>query len=100
MPKLTVALSLLQLIHVCGCSKPLDERECDELLAHYTERLLSEERPALSRVEVQKKQDEARQLARTAPQFEYERCSELISRQQFQCALAAPSVDAIERCLL
>jgi hypothetical protein len=100
MPKLTVLSLLLQLVHLCGCSKPLDERECDELLDHYTERLLLEERPRLSRVEVRKKQDEARELARAAPQFEYALCPELVSREQFECALSAADVDAIERCLL
>lgn len=94
----------LILVAVCcalvACNHPLDDHECDALLDHYTERLLHEERPRLSFVEVKKKQQEARKLARDVPRFEFERCAELVSRDKFDCAMHAVNVDGIERCLM
>lgn len=84
----------------CACNEALAERECDVLLDHYTERLLHEERPRLSFIEVKKKQEEARRLAREVPRFEFGRCAELVTREKFDCAMSAVNVDGIERCLL
>lgn len=83
-----------------GCEPPLGEPECDQLLDHYTERLLREEQPDISNVELSRKQQAARSLAKDAPRFEYKRCTELVSRGQFECAMTAPNVDGIERCLM
>lgn len=83
-----------------SCAKPLGEQECDKLLEHYTERLLREEQPDVSNVEVGLKQAEAKRLAHEAPRFEFERCPELVSRQQFECAMTAGNVDGVERCLM
>lgn len=85
---------------VSSCAQPLVEAECDVLLDHYTERLLLEERPRISPPEIKKKQDEARRLAKSSPRFEYQRCSEVVTREEFECAMNASSVDLIERCLL
>jgi hypothetical protein len=100
MSQLTLVFPLLGLVAVVGCAARLDESECDQLLDHYTARLLLEEQPQMSDVEVERKQQQARQLARETPRFEFQRCSELVSRTEFECALSAPSVDSIERCLL
>ena len=100
MPQLTQAFPLLGFVAVVGCANRLDVAECDRLLDHYTARLLLEEQPHMSDVEIEKKQREARQLAHEAPRFEFERCAELVSRREFECAMGAPNVDGIERCLL
>jgi hypothetical protein len=54
----------------------------------------------MSFVEVKKKQQEARRLARDVPRFEFERCAELVTREKFDCAMSEVNVDGIERCLL
>lgn len=91
---------MLGLVATVGCAERLDIEECDRLLDHYTARLLLEEQPQMSAVEIEKKQRDARQLAHETPRFEFERCSELVSRTEFECAMGAPNVDSIERCLL
>lgn len=99
MPRLTIAV-LASVVGFCACSQPLSEPDCDALLNHYTERLLREERPEITNIELAKKQEAARRLVRVAPRFEFARCAELVSRKQLECALGAPSVDSIERCLM
>ena len=83
-----------------GCSKPLSEDECDRLLDHYTEHLLRSEHRQVTPEVIVAKQAEARDLARSDPHFEFYSCADEVSREQFECAILAPSIDAIERCLV
>jgi hypothetical protein len=90
---------LLGCLLCTGCAQPLDSTECDALLNRYTEQLLREGKPAISAVQIQKGQERARSLARERPEFEFDACAERVSRRQYTCAIAAPTVDEIERCL-
>jgi hypothetical protein len=83
-----------------GCQKPLAEEECLQLLDRYTEFLVREEDPKASPQQVAHDQAAARTAARTDPQFEFSSCSRKVKRRSFECAMTAPSVDAIERCLV
>lgn len=85
---------------LAGCSKPLSAEECDQLLDHYTERLLRESAPELTGAQVAERQRQARTLARERAEFEFDKCANRVSRSQFRCALEAGSVDQVERCLL
>jgi hypothetical protein len=85
---------------VTGCAEPLDLRECERLLDHYTERLVRDEHPTAPDSLVLLKQVQAKQLAKQEPAFEFEACTDKVSRRQFECALAAVDVDGIERCLV
>jgi hypothetical protein len=99
MPRLKSAFALAA-GGLLACAKPLDDAECDQLLTHYTERLLREEQPEISHTDLREKQERARALARETPRYEFERCAELVSRTEFECAMTAVNVDGIERCLL
>jgi len=83
-----------------GCSKPLSENDCDRLLDHYTEHLLRSERPGVTAQTIAEKQTAARALVRADAKFEFANCAQAVSRAQFDCAISAPSVDAIEKCLV
>ena len=85
---------------VCGCSQPLTEGECYQLLDHYTALLVREESPESQAQEVLKKQMEARALAASDPSYEFDRCESAVSREQYACAMRAPTVDAVEQCLV
>ncbi len=105
MLRLTRLLSALAVLIVAccglpGCAQPLSEDECDRLLDHYTEHLLRSERPDVSAQTIAEKQSAARALARADARFEFETCPDAVSRAQFDCAIIAPSVDAIEKCLV
>lgn len=87
-------------VSVCvGCSENLSATECDSLLDHYTANLLRNESPTVTPSMIAEKQQAARELAHRDPAFEFERCSEAVSRRQFDCAMTANDVDSIERCL-
>jgi len=90
----------LALSGALGCQKALDERDCERLIDHYTELLVLEENPGATPVQVALEMDEARALARKDPRFELAQCGEKVSRSSYDCAMAAPSVDAIERCMM
>jgi hypothetical protein len=83
-----------------SCSAPLDERDCERLLDHYTELLVLEENPGATPVQVAQKMDEARALSRKDPRFELSQCGRKVSRSSYTCAMAAPTVDAVERCMM
>jgi hypothetical protein len=85
---------------VVDCKARLTNAECDRLLDHYVALLMSEEQPSAGAQEVTRKQQEARRAARQDARYDFGSCSEKVSRRQFECAMAAPNVDAVERCLL
>ena len=82
-----------------SCGKPLQSSECDQLLDHYTEKLVRSENPQVAPHVIVEKQRLAKDLARRDPVFEYDRCDEDVSRRQYVCAMAASDVDSIEQCL-
>ncbi|HVU02618.1 MAG TPA: hypothetical protein VHE30_12740 [Polyangiaceae bacterium] len=102
MPRLTLRALLLGLACpiAAACARPLDERECERLLDHYTELLVKEEDPTATPEHVAQALEDARRLAATDPRFEMSACPRKIGRKSFECAMAAPSVDAVERCLI
>jgi hypothetical protein len=81
-----------------GCGKPLDPDECSRLLDHYTELLVRQGRRSVSDEEVERLKAEAR--LRAAGSSDFSECSIKVSRRQWECAMKAPSVDEVERCLL
>lgn len=83
---------------VCGCNRPLTNEECNELLDHYTERLAHSKDPELPDPEIERLKAGARRKAAEDPEFA--RCSVKVSRSKWECAMHAPSVDEVERCLL
>jgi len=88
------AFSLLGL----ACDRPLTPDECAELLDRYTELLVRQEHKNVSDDEVARLQTEAR--ARASMSDEFARCPARVSRRKWQCAMKAPNVDEVEKCLL
>jgi hypothetical protein len=83
-----------------GCGRPVAEEECRTLIERYSELLLKEEEPGANPERVARVQTEARTLAEKSPAFELSSCTKKVSRRSYECAMHAPSVDAIERCLV
>ena len=81
-----------------GCGKPLQTNECHQLLDHYVELLLRDDRPKSSAGEVMRLQQEARKKAERDPAFA--ECSERVSRRSFDCAMDAQDANRLEQCLL
>lgn len=107
MPRLTAqqtarsgVLLLLSVAAAVGCEEPLRVDDCERLLDRYTELLVLEENREATPVQVAQAMDEARALSRRDPRFELSSCGRKVSRASYTCAMAAPTVDAIERCML
>jgi hypothetical protein len=87
-------------IGAIACGRPVAEDECRTLIERYTELLVKEEEPAASPERVARVQTEAHAAAEKNPQFQLSECSKKVSRRNYECAMHAGSVDAIERCLV
>ena len=85
---------------VCGgCSPPPNAAECEALLERYTGMLVKEENPDILPEDVRLLQQAARSTAKHDARFEFDACADKISRRQYDCAMSAPNVDSVERCL-
>jgi hypothetical protein len=83
-----------------SCQKPLDSLECRRLLDRYAEMLVREEEPTATPERVAQVLEQARRVAGEDPRFEMAECPTRVPRRSFECAMNAPSVDTIERCLI
>ena len=82
-----------------GCTPPPTEQECLALCDHYAELLAGVNLPGATAADVERIKSAARaEVRRRDPDLGD--CRRRISRRALKCALGAPSVDAIERCLL
>lgn len=81
-----------------GCSRPIDEKRCVQLLDHYTDRLIDQSRPGASSSEREQLRARARAKALLDPEFRA--CPERVTEEAFNCAANAASSDEMERCLM
>lgn len=88
----------LLLLTLSGCGRRLEKSECQELLDHYVELLLRDDRPKSSAGEVLRVQQEARKKAERDPAFA--ECPSRVSRHGFECAMQAQDANRLEQCLL
>jgi hypothetical protein len=86
------------LLPTLACGKRVEPSECQQLLDHYVEILLRDDRPGSSAAEVLRIQQEARRKAETDPAFK--ECSDRVSRRSFECAMQAQDSRSVEMCLL
>lgn len=101
MPRLTrawLAIGALFGAPACNLGPALTEPECERLLEHYTDKQIDQARPSTPPgVRARLIQDA---LVRAATDPVFLECSRKVSRSQYECAMAAGTADAVERCLL
>ncbi len=92
--------AVLVLASLAGCSRgrPVNRDECSQLLERYADQLARNERPGLPASEHQRLLAEIRAAASSHRAFLA--CTDEVSREQMDCALAAFHPDEIERCLI
>jgi hypothetical protein len=83
-----------------GCSRKLERAECTKLLDRYTELLVKDEEPDALPERIAQAQARARATAQKDARFDFSSCSSRVSRREYECAMSAPTVDAVERCLV
>jgi hypothetical protein len=81
-----------------SCGRSLSPAECDALLDRYVEKLVGSDRPDTPPSEVIELKRRAREKAARDPAFA--ECKKAVSRQKFECAMQAETVDRMEICLL
>lgn len=91
-------LPLCALFLLVSCRSGPSDRECLKLLEHYTDKQIDQARPSTRPAERSVLLEQARARALADPEFAT--CSSKVSRSAYECAMAAGSADAIERCLL
>ena len=80
-----------------ACGRAPSSTECTALLDRYTEKLVGSDRPDVTPGELEKVKATARARAAEDPAFA--ECSSKVSRQAFECAMRAETVDRMEICL-
>jgi len=83
-----------------GCSRKLERAECVKLLDRYTELLVKDEEPEAVPERIFQAQARARIAAQKDARFDFSSCPSRVSRREYECAMNAPTVDAVERCLV
>ncbi|HEX2882072.1 MAG TPA: hypothetical protein VHO25_21280 [Polyangiaceae bacterium] len=83
-----------------SCAKALSDDDCNALLDRYTELLAKSQNAQMPAQRISELQERARELARNEPAYEFADCAQRVSRRHFECAMQAPSVDEMERCLI
>lgn len=84
----------------CACSRKLERAECSKLLDRYTELLVKDEEPEAAPERIAQAQARARQAAQRDARFDFASCPSHVTRSEYECAMSAPTVDAVERCLV
>ena len=80
-----------------GCKPKASPAECDRLVERYAELVVREKFPDASAGTVKAEQDREKAEARGDDAFK--NCPSEVSRAELDCAMAAPSADAFEKCL-
>ncbi len=88
------------LLPLTACGRKVERAECTKLLDRYTELLVRDEEPGAAPERIAQAQARARAAAERDPKFDFAACSSHVDRRQYDCAMSAPNVDAVERCLV
>lgn len=96
-PGRTVLLLVALAVSSVSCRR-LSDTECHQLLSRYLDLLANSDRPDAKQEERQRMHQRADEMAQRDPEFA--RCSAKVSRAEFECAMAAPTTDAFEQCLM
>jgi len=80
-----------------GCERRATPEECRDLLGHYVTMLVREQNPDLSDHDLEAQVDKTRERAAAEPSFRD--CPRQIDLSELRCAMAAPNVDTLERCI-
>lgn len=91
------ATAALALALLGGCGRRATPADCDALLERYVELLVRQEDPGARPGDVAQAKNMARAKAAVDPEFQ--RCPHAVRQRDVVCALGAPNVDELEKCL-
>jgi len=80
-----------------ACKPSITSGQCDELLDRYSHLVIGEKYPDASAPEVVA--EEQRVKVESQNDDTFKNCGSLVSVPEFNCAMRAPTADAVEKCL-
>jgi hypothetical protein len=80
-----------------ACQGKVTAAQCDTLVARYAELVVREKMPSAPREEVRAEQKRVRQEATGDENFR--NCTTEVRPSEYECAMAAETPDAMEKCL-
>lgn len=80
-----------------GCKPKIAQPQCDALIDRYARLVVTEKMPDAGPETIKAEQDRERGEARGDDSFK--NCTSEVSRDEFDCAMHAPTADAVEKCL-
>jgi hypothetical protein len=92
---LTLAIAVAVL--ATGCKKKVDASQCNQLIDRYATLVVSERHPDASADQIKSEQLRERDEARGDDNFRS--CVSEVTRLEFDCAMAAKTTAAFEKCL-
>ncbi len=91
------AVAWLALGCCVGCKAKASVSQCDQLLDRYALLVVSERTADASAEQIKAERDREKSEARGDDAFK--NCSSEVSQVEFECAMRAPTADALEKCL-
>lgn len=80
-----------------GCKAKASATQCDQLLDRYAQLVVTERTADASAAQIRAERDREKSEARGDDAFK--NCSSEVSQAEFECAMRAPTADALEKCL-
>jgi hypothetical protein len=80
-----------------SCKPKITPSQCDALVDRYAQLVVTEKLPDAGQATIKAEQERERSEARGDDAFK--NCTSEVSRAEFDCAMRAPTADALEKCL-
>jgi hypothetical protein len=80
-----------------ACKPKVTPSECDRLVERYAQLVVTEKYPDASAERIAA--EAQRELGEARGDDAFKNCRSEVSRSEFDCAMQAPSADALEKCL-
>ena len=94
---LAVAVVVAALAALPSCKPKVTQAQCDALVDRYAQLVVTEKLPDAGPEIIKAEQERERGEARGDDSFK--NCTSEVSRAEFDCAMRAPTADALEKCL-
>jgi hypothetical protein len=85
------------LVALPSCKPKVTPAQCDTLVDRYAQLVVTEKLPDAGPATIKSEQERERGEARGDDAFK--NCTSEVSRAEFDCAMRAPTADALEKCL-
>jgi hypothetical protein len=89
--------ALLVVAAASGCKERVDKAECEQLLARFAELVVKEKMPTAEPAVIRREQ--AREREEAARDDNFKNCTTELRAAEYRCAMAAPTADALIKCL-